>query len=113
MARKKRQKIAKKRKNFLPTLIAIILLWAGAAFMIYFADPDKLLVVPLFFLIFFLALLFTFSTLFANSRRGFLTAFAITFFLLLKYFGVGNLINLLLLAGIIITAELYLSRAQS
>jgi hypothetical protein len=111
MARKKRQKIAKKRNNFLPTLVVILLLWVGVGFMVYFTNPDKPLVVPLFFLVFFLALLFTFSTLFANTRRGFLSSFAITFFLLLRYFGVGNLINLLLLGGLIVTAELYFSRA--
>jgi len=96
------------RKNFLPTLIIVILLWSSIAFLIYFIDPFNTGVIPLFFLLFFLSSLFTLSLAFANTRRGLLTSLGLTFFLILRYLGIGNLLNFLLIFGLLITTELYL-----
>lgn len=96
-----------KRKNFLPTLVVTVLLWLMLAGLIYFVDPDTVLAVPLFFVIIFLAILFTSSLLFANSRRGLITSSSIFLFLILSYLGVGNILNLILLVAIAVTIELY------
>ncbi|OGM11659.1 hypothetical protein A2Z22_02560 [Candidatus Woesebacteria bacterium RBG_16_34_12] len=107
--KEKRQKEVKLRKNFLATLIITIFLWLSLAFIIYFVDPFSFAVIPTFLTLVFFAILFTFSILFANSRRGLLTASGLTIFLILRYFGVGNILNLLLLTAFVITIELYLS----
>jgi uncharacterized membrane protein YbhN (UPF0104 family) len=99
-----------KRKNFLPTLIVTLFIWLALGGIIYFLEPDIFGVLPLFLVLFFFALLFTFSILFSNTRRGFLTSFGLTLFLILRYFGIGNLLNFFLIASILITTEFYFSR---
>jgi hypothetical protein len=96
-----------KRKNFLPALVFTLLLWLSVAGIIYFIDPHTFGILPLFFVLVFIALLFSFSIILSHTRRGFLTAFGLTLFLILRYFGVGNILNLLLISGIIIAIELY------
>jgi hypothetical protein len=105
-----RRKKIRRRKNFFPTLIIIVVSWFTIAAIIYFVNPAMLGIVPLFFLIIFIALLFTFSTLLANSERGLIIASTATLFLLLRYLGVGNIINFLLIVGLGITTDLYLSK---
>jgi hypothetical protein len=77
--------------------------------LVYFIDPDSFGVIFLFFILIFFCLLFTFSLIFANSRRGIVATIATTFFLLLMYFGVGNIINLILIVAIAVCIELYFS----
>ncbi len=110
MKKRLRQQQAIRRKNFLPTLLITIFLWSGIAGIIYFIDPHTFGILPLFFVLIFIALLFSFSIIFSHTRRGFLTAFGLTIFLILRYFGVGNILNLLLISGILISLELYFSR---
>lgn len=129
MAKRKRKKIKKtkakrqgstktkalkekreKRKNFFPTLIAIFITWGLIAFIIYFIEPENFGAVPLFFLTVFLALLFTFSTLLANTRRGVIFAVGLTLLLILRFFGVGNILNFLLIFGIAVSIEYYFTK---
>jgi len=100
---------ALKRKNFLPTLIITIFLWLLLGGLVYFVGPDSFGVIPLFFVLIFFCLLFTFSLIFANSRRGIVATIAITFFLLLTYLGVGNILNMILIVAIAACIELYFS----
>jgi hypothetical protein len=110
MVKRKNKEIRKRRKNFLPTLLVIILLWAALVFEIFFIDPSSFGAIPLFFALFFLALLFTLSTLILNTRRGFIISFAALVFVILRYFGVGNIVNFLLLSGIVIAIEVYFTK---
>jgi len=98
-----------KRKNFLPTLLITILLWSVLGSLVYFIDPGTFAVISLFFTLIFFCLLFTFSLIFANSRRGIVATIAITFFLLLMYLGVGNILNFILIVAIATCIELYFS----
>jgi hypothetical protein len=107
MPKTARQKRIKLRKNFFPTLAVTLLLWAALAGLVYFVEPDAPLALIAFFILVFLALLFTFSTVFANSRRGLIATLALVVFLLLRYLGVGNILNFLLIAGVAVTIELY------
>ena len=109
---KARKKEVTLRKNFFPTMLAIFILWFGIFFIIYFLDPFSFGAIPLFFFILFFALLLSFSTLFANTRRGFLTAVGLTIFMLLRYFGIGNLLNLILIIGLALTIEIYFLKSQ-
>ncbi len=110
MKKELRQQQAVRRKNFLPTLLVTILLWSGIAGIIYFIDPHTFGILPLFFVLVFIALLFSFSIIFSHTRRGFLSALGLTLFIILRYFGVGNVLNLLLISGVIIALEIYFSR---
>ena len=87
-----------------------MLSWGVTAALVYFIDPQALGVIPLFFVIVFFALLLTLSILIANTTRGLITSTVIIMFLVLRYFGVGNILNLLLLAGIAIAIDLYFAR---
>ncbi|OGM24797.1 hypothetical protein A2715_03460 [Candidatus Woesebacteria bacterium RIFCSPHIGHO2_01_FULL_39_32] len=107
-----RQKQIKLRKKFFPTLIITVFLWLLVGLVVYFVDPENYGSIPLLFFLFFLALLFTLSTLFANTRRGLIATCSITVFLILRYLGVGNIINFLLLLGLAIASEFYFSRSE-
>lgn len=96
-----------KRKNFLPSLVVMILLWIILSGLIYFVDPQTFLAVPVFFVLLFATLLFTFAFLFASTRRGCIISISLTLFALLSYLGVGNIINLLLIIAIAVCIELY------
>lgn len=105
-----RKKKIKLRRNFLPTLLIITVLWACCFFIIYFFDPATDGIVPIFIIIVFLSLLFTLSTIFANTRRGLISSIAVSAFLILRVFGIGNILNLILLSALAITSDIYFSR---
>ena len=107
-----RHKQILKRKNFFPTLLFTILLCFLLVGLIYFVAPEDFFAVPTFFFVSFLALLFSFSIIFSNRRRGFIAALGLILFLILRYFGVGNVLNLVLIIAILICFELYFSRFQ-
>jgi hypothetical protein len=110
MKRNKRRQELKKRKSFWPTLILTGLLGIILAGLIYFTDPNSFWTIPVFFLVVFLFLFLGFCLLFVNTRRGLLTSSALTIFLLLRYFGVGNILNLLLIVGLTASIEVYCSK---
>jgi hypothetical protein len=110
MRKEKRKKEIKRRKNFFPTLIVLILSWGSIFAVVYLIDPTSLGAVPAFFILVFIASIFTFSTLFANTRRGVISALALTLFLVLRYLGIGHILNFLLIFGLAITIEVYFSR---
>jgi hypothetical protein len=101
MRKEARQKEVKLRKNFFPTLLITILLWGLLGGLVYFVDPSSPGAVLAFFVLVFLSLLFTFSILLANSFLGGVYSLMLTLFALLRYFGVGNVLNLLLILGIL------------
>ncbi|MBI4157360.1 hypothetical protein HY502_00750 [Candidatus Woesebacteria bacterium] len=105
-----RHSIIKKRRNFLPTFILTTTLWGAVAGIINFVEPETLGVIPLFFILIFFALLFTSSLVFGNRRRGLAITAGLTLFLLLRYFGIGNILNFLLIAALIVTTEVYLAK---
>lgn len=103
--RKKRNEEVKKRKNFLPSLIITTVLWIAFVFTILFVDPSQKGSLELFFGVLLFASIFTFSLLFANTRRGFLASIALIFFLFLRYLEVGSFLNLVLIIGVVILFE--------
>lgn len=106
MRKEARQKEVKLRKNFFPTLLITIAIWALLAGLIYFVDPNSFGAVPAFFLLGFLALIFTFSILLANSFLGAVYSLGLTFFAVLRYFGIGNILNFLLILGVLAAVSL-------
>ncbi len=105
--RERRKREIQNRKNFLPTIVWTIVFWIFVAGVVLFLDPDIFGVAIIFFIVLFFALLFSFSIILANTRRGLIAACALTLFLILRYFGIGNLLNGLLLAGVTLASEIY------
>lgn len=103
----------KRRKNFLLTLILILMLWIALGAMIYWVEPKlvKDVLVPglylPFFIIFFPASFLTLAVMLDNSRRGLLAAGGLTGFLILRIYQLGNLLNLVLIVGIMIALNRY------
>lgn len=104
---KPRQKII--RKNFVITFLLTVLLWGTWAIFFFFIPPEYFLTPLVFLLISFTTILFTFALLFANTRRGLLVAVGVVAFMALRYYEIGNYLNLLLLAGVLLSLEYYLS----
>ena len=102
-----------KRKNFLPTLVLILVLWGLLGLLLTQVDPElgKDILVPglylPFFLLFFPASFLTLAVVLTNSRRGLIVASALNLFLALRLFGLGNVLNLILLAGIAVAVDRY------
>lgn len=96
-------------KNFLPALIIALTAWTGLIILVVYTSPSTFLLAT-FYLLLFLALFLTFSLVLANSRRGFLLAFGVVVFLVLRFFNIAHFLNLILLAGILISLELYLRK---
>lgn len=105
---KPRQKIIK--KNFIATFLLTVFLWAIWAIFFFFIPPEYFLTPLLFLLISFLAILFAFALLFANTRRGFFVAIGVIAFMTLRYYEIGNYLNLFLLAGLLFSLEYYLAK---
>jgi hypothetical protein len=104
----KRFEELKHRKNFLPSLVITAGFWLLLGWFVYFIDPDTTFAIPIFFILLFISLLFTFAILFVNTRRGFLAGLAFSTFAVLRYFGVGSLLNFFLIVGVAIALDYYL-----
>lgn len=103
-----RQEQSRKRKSFLPTLIATVLFWLLLVLLVNLFSPDNWIAVLIFFIILLIALLFTCSVVLGSGRRGLISAIGLTIFVILRYFGVGNVLNFLLIFGICASIEIYL-----
>ena len=81
--------------------------------MIYFIEPEtiKNILIPglyfPFFLNLFFALFFTLAIIFVNCRRGFLIALGITVFLILRLFELDNVLNAILITGLVFALDCY------
>jgi len=106
----KRKKEKRFRKNLFWFILLATALWLSLFGIVYLIEPSTIFIVPLFFIIMFVALLLSLSLLFSNTRRGILSSIGILAFLILRYLGVGNILNLVLISAIAIAMDLYISR---
>lgn len=98
---------AKKRKNFLPTLILAIIFWGLWGGLTYFVPPTTNLSLIAFYSSLFLAIFLTAALIFANSKLGLLTALFTITALIFQQFKINNLLNFGILVAIFITLGLY------
>jgi hypothetical protein len=93
--------------------ILTVVLWSLLGLMVYFVEPSliKDILVPglylPFFLLFFPASWFTLAIILGNTRRGLLASLGLTSFLILRLFRLGNVLNLVLILGILIAVDRY------
>lgn len=102
-----RKEMVLRRKNFLHSLIVTFLLLLSLISIVYFTDPSSSMFIFLFFVNLFACLFFLTSLILANSRRGFVISLCITIFAIFRLFGIGNILNAILIAGLGIIAEIY------
>ncbi len=102
-----RKQMILKRRNFLPSLVVTLFLALTLTLIVYFTDPGSSIFVLLFFINLFAFLFFLFSLIVGNSRRGFIISLCVTIFTLFRMFGIGNILNLILIAGLGIIVEIY------
>lgn len=102
-----RKQMVLRRKNFLPTLVLTFISFLSLFAIVYFTDPKSSFFIFLFFIDLLLFLFLLISLILANSKRGFIIAVCITIFMLLKMFGIGNILNAILIAGLGIIALIY------
>ncbi|MBN1169125.1 hypothetical protein JXA63_04515 [Candidatus Woesebacteria bacterium] len=110
--KKLREKEVKRRKNFIPSVIITAVSWVFTFYIILFVDPLQSGSIQIFFISIFLSLVLTFKLIFKNTRRALLTTISISIFLVLRYFGIGNIINVILILGLAITSEVYFSQKK-
>jgi len=72
--------------------------------------PETTLAVVFFYLLFFLAVFFTFALVFGNSRRGALVGVALAVALFLSQIKQAHVLNFILLAGLLLSIELYAAK---
>lgn len=107
------------KKNYLFTFLIGLAFFTLTVLQVVFIDPEliKDLLIPNFYLSFFiplsLALFFILGALLKNSRRSLFVTLTIIIFLYLRIFGLGTILNLILLTAIIITIEYYLASKKS
>ena len=114
--RRKNQRLLKRvgeqkfKKFFYLNLAFSILCWLLIALEIFFIDPSSTFALPSFFLLTFVALYFTFCLFLTNKRHVLLATTGVTAFLILRYLGVGHVINFFLIIGLFVTAEIFFSK---
>ena len=100
---RERHKIPQKPKLPIKNISLVVFLSLILLFIFYFVDPSTTGAVPLFLFLIFLTVYFIF--------RKLSFAIATTFFLILKYFRIGNIVNLLLIIAIVIAYDVVTSYA--
>ena len=113
MERKIRQK-----KRYGVLLVLLVLNWLAVAWVVWNVDPENIknFVVPGIYLpmliLVFGALFLLFSVLFLSAKRALRWAGGATFFLMLRFLGLGSLLNGGLILGILMAIEFYLAKNE-
>lgn len=109
----------RKRKNLIPMVFLTLLSWSGIGYLMYAQSPNGTLPLPLpidpkllFFLLLFLAFLFSFSLLFQNTRRGILIAIGLTALTLLRFFHFFHPLYIVFIFALLLTLELYFVKSR-
>lgn len=97
-----------KPKRIIPLILAIPF-WLSLAFLVFFVSPDASGSIYLFFTVFSAAIITTLFVLTGNTRRVILASFVIIAFTVLRFFGIGNVLNFLLLVSSALAYEIYYS----
>lgn len=107
---KRRKKEKALRKSRTPTVIVSAALWGLIISIVLFVDPEANGSVETFFVLLIISLVLTLSLITKNTQRAFLIAGGICFFLFLRYIGIGNIFNFLLVVGVAVACEIRLSK---
>lgn len=104
----------KRRKNYLPSLVLILVLWGLLGGLIFWVEPElvKDIIMPglylPFFVLFLPASFFTLALVLNHTRRGLIMAVGLSLYLSLRIYEMANILNILLIFGIAIAVDRYL-----
>ena len=105
-------KSSRKKNLFLPLLSVIFIL--SIWILIFFFVPPEAPLAPLAFLtITSLGIFFLVSLIFKNTKRGILSSVLVLLLMLMNYYGAGNYLNAILLLGVFLSLDFYLSKRDS
>mgnify|MGYP005834640075 CR=1 FL=1 len=113
MRKLSRRKGLIKQKSLFLILAIDLAFWILLASIVLFIDPYSLGAIPIFLVTIFFATLIPATFILMNKRRGILTSSGLVFFLFLRYIGIGNILNLLLIIGVVLALEFYLSNRNN
>ena len=104
-----RKKEIKFRKNFFLIFILNLISVTSLIYIILFVEPESFMAIPMFFLLVFIFLYFTFLIVFTHPRKSLIFACSVTLFIFLRYIGVGNLLNFTIISGLTFIFITYIS----
>jgi len=105
-----RQFKVRRRKATIPLFVATTLLWVTVTVYVVTVSPDRLGAIPFFFVLLFATLLTTSLFFVGHFRRSFLISCVIAVFAILIYFGIGTILNAVLLVTAAISFEIYFTK---
>jgi len=97
-----------------PLIALTLTFWSLLLGMVFWVQPQiiKDFLLPnsylIFFVIFFLAWFFLLTLVINNTRRGLIYGLGVLMIAILKVMRLGNIINLVLLAGVMMMVDFYL-----
>jgi len=101
------------KKNILIPSILAGLAWVGVVTAIFVLKPEGAATFIFFFILLFAAIYLSIMIIFPHKRRAVLIASGIESFLLLRFFQLDTLINLVLLLSLLVTIEVYFWKAKN
>lgn len=107
----KKERLHKKRYGLL--LALLVLSWIVLGWMVWRLDPDNIknFIIPGIYLpmlvTIFGALFLLFSVLLLSAKRALRWAGGFTFFVMLRFLGLGSTLNGVLIIGILFSVEIY------
>lgn len=107
-----KQLSSSKRSPIFPLFIALVG-WALLGLLVYFVNPDVLKPIwyAPFWILIWISSTWSISLIVGKTGRGALYGTAVVIFFVLRFFGIGNMLNVLLLLGIAFIGDLYFSKA--
>ena len=108
-----RRKIPERKKRYGWLVFVTVVLWLGVGLMIFLVDPENIrnLIVPgsylIFTSIFFLAVFLLLTIMFLSAKRSLWWSFGLLIFFYLRIYGLGSILNGILIVGILVCGELY------
>lgn len=103
--RHKIPEIRKQRKNHFPLLVITVIFWIVLVLLVIFINPYQFGAVGLFFVLVFICFLLTSSIILTSTKRGIIYAIAFTLFIILRYAGLGHLLNMVLVVALAIVCD--------
>lgn len=103
----------RQKKRYGLLLILLVLNWLAVAWMVWKVDPKNIrdIIIPGVYLPMLVvawgAFFFLFSVLFLSAKKALRWSLGVTFFLCLRFLGLGSTINGLLILGLLICVEVY------
>lgn len=112
------RKVGRQKKRYGLLMLFLLINWLAVAWVVWKVDPEdiKNIIIPGIYLpmlvLVFGALFLLFSILFLSAKRALRWAGGVSLFLLLRFLGLGSILNGGLILGVLVAGEYYLARFE-